>query len=207
MKVLFFNCSLKPGEETSNTDALYMKVKEIMQEKEPELDFENVRVADYHIPLGIVDKVNDQDEWPHLLEKIKSSDIFIIGTPIWMGVRGTLAHIVCERMYGSSEETNDKGQAFGYNKVAGVIVTGNEDGGKHAGRDIQFDLNQAGFTIPPGSLTYWVGDAGPGPSFIEAEGWSNEFTQNIATEMAYNLIHVANSLKKQPIPAEGNVMS
>lgn len=47
MKVLFFNCFLKPGEETSNTDALYDRVKEIMREKDPSLKFENVRAADY----------------------------------------------------------------------------------------------------------------------------------------------------------------
>ncbi|MCD7033562.1 flavodoxin family protein [Metabacillus sp. GX 13764] len=204
MKVLFFNCSLKGGEETSNTEALYHKVAEIMREKKPDLEFENVRVADYRIPLGIMDKVDDSDAWPVLLNKIQEADIFLIGTPIWQGIRGTLAHIVGERLYGSGA-TNDKGQMIGYNKVAGVIVTGNEDGGKHAGRDIQFELNQAGFTIPPSALTYWVGDAGPGPSFIEAEGWSNEFTRSTSREMAYNLVHLANIFSHQPIPAEGNV--
>ncbi|WP_410261848.1 hypothetical protein [Alkalibacterium sp.] len=36
------------------------------------------------------------------------------------------------------------------------------------------------FTIPPNVNEYWVGEAGPRPSFIEAEGTKNDFTINSA---------------------------
>ncbi|KAF0822646.1 BRAMP protein [Cytobacillus firmus] len=63
-----------------------------------------------------------------------------------------------------------------------------------------------GFTIPPNVDTYWVGEAGPGPSFIEANGYENDFTRQHAKINAYNLIHFARMLKNHPIPAEGNII-
>jgi hypothetical protein len=55
--------------------------------------------------------------------------------------------------------------------------------------------------------TYWVGEAGPGPSFIEAEGNKNDFTMQHVEMMAHNLIHFARLLKSHPIPAEGNLVN
>lgn len=85
------------------------------------------------------------------------------------------------------------------------MVTGNEDGAKHAARDILFALSYKGFTLPPNALAYWVGVAGPGPSYIEANGQENDFTQQNAKTASHNLVHMARILAENPIPAEGNV--
>ncbi len=60
-----------------------------------------------------------------------------------------------------------------------------------------------GFTIPPNTNAYWVGEAGPGPSYIEA-GQDNEFTKKHTDMLSYNLMHMAKILKENPIPAKGN---
>ena len=44
-----------------------------------------------------------------ILEKVEAADILIIGIPIWLGEKSTLATQAIERLYGSSSMTNDKG--------------------------------------------------------------------------------------------------
>ncbi|GLO67930.1 flavodoxin family protein [Oceanobacillus kimchii] len=204
LKALFLNTSLKTSNEDSNTDALYGEVERIYENEG--VVSETVRVADYNIPVGISDDLGGEDEWPTILKKVKEADIVIIGTPIWLGEKSSLATVTMERLYGGSGLTNEKGQSIYYNKVGGVVVTGNEDGAKNAATSLIYGLSHIGFLIPPNVDTYWVGEAGPGPSFMEANGKENEFTQNHVKMLAYNTIHIAKLLKENPIPAEGNVM-
>lgn len=204
LRAVVLNASLKTGEEQSNTRALIDDVVNIMEKHDTETEV--IRLADYHIALGVAEDMGEGDEWPHIYEKVKQADIVIIGTPLWLGEKSSLATLAIERLYGSSGETNDKGQAIYYNKVAGVAITGNEDGAKKAASSILYGLSHIGFTIPPNVDAYWVGEAGPGPSYIEAEGHKNEFTRGHIEMLAYNLVHFARILKDHPIPAEGNTM-
>ena len=111
--------------------------------------------------------------------------------------------MVIERLDGTYESTNDVGQYPMYNKVAGVVVTGNEDGAHAAAETTLFNLSHLGFTIPPNADTYWVGDAGPGPSFIEANGKDHPYTQKTAGWMAHNVVHMARILRGAPDSAGG----
>lgn len=200
LKALFLNCTLKRTPNTSHTEKLINKSVEIMQDQGVATTV--VRPVDMDI-LPSVDPELDTDDWPGLYQQIKSTDIVVIGSPIWLGEKSSVATKVIERMYAHSAETNQLGQYIYYNKVGGVVVTGNEDGGKHVSRDIIYALSHLGFTIPPQADCYWVGDAGPGPSYIEA-GQENEFTIRNTRIMTWNLIHFARHLKANPIPAEGN---
>ncbi|WP_263399237.1 flavodoxin family protein [Sutcliffiella deserti] len=204
IKALFLNCSLKSSEETSNTQSL---MNEVITHFEKEgVKSETIRIADYHVKFGISEDEGEGDEWPIIFEKIKTADILVIGTPLWIGEKSSVATMVMERIYGASSLTNEKGQCIYYNKVAGTVVTGNEDGAKHAARSILYGLTHSGFNIPPNVDTYWVGEAGPGDSYIDAEGHRNEFTMQQAKTTAYNLLHFSRMLKENPIPAEGNLI-
>lgn len=203
LKAVILIASLKSSEEKSNTEALATKVQQIYSNENVESEI--IRLADYAIAYGISPNLGDGDEWPSIFEKVKEADILIIGTPLWLGEKSSIATLAIERLYGSSSETNDKGQAIYYNKVGGVIVTGNEDGAKHASASILYGLSHIGFVVPPNVDTYWVGEAGPGPSYIEA-GQDNEFTKKHVEMLAYNTLHFARMLKKNPIPAEGNLL-
>lgn len=66
---------------------------------------------------------------------IDDADILVLGTPIWLGVKSSVATLVVERMYAGSSETNERGQYRYYGKTAGCIVTGNEDGVKACARN------------------------------------------------------------------------
>lgn len=205
LKAVILNASFKTSEEEpSNTEALSNELTEIFDKKG--VAHETVRLADYSIKYGVSDDLGEGDEWPEIFEKIKEADILVLATPVWAGEKSSLAKLAIERINGGASITNEKGQSIYYNKVAGTVVTGNEDGAKKAAGSILFTLSHFGFNIPPNADAYWVGEAGPGPSYIEANGIENDFTRNNITMEAYNLIHLARILKQNPIPAEGNVM-
>jgi multimeric flavodoxin WrbA len=158
------------------------------------------------VPFGVSSDEGEGDDWPKILERIIDADILIIGTPIWFGVRSSVCQLVIERLDGTYNSTNEVGQYPLYNTVAGVVVTGNEDGAHDAAATTLFNLSHLGCTIPPNADTYWLGDAGPGPSFIEADGWSSAYTQKTTSWMSHNVVHLARMLKEHPIPPEGNTV-
>jgi len=202
LKAFFLNCTLKPSSEVSNTKALIDLVAGFMKEYEPDIRIESDRFTDYNIKFGIANDMGDGDQWPHVLAKIQACDIFVLCMPIWMGVRSSVSQIVIERLDGTTKVVpeGDFGQFQLYNKVAGVIVTGNEDGAHDCAANTLFNLAHFGFTIPPNTDCYWVGDAGPGPSFIEADGDRHPYTIRNAKLTAQNLIHGAKMVKQMPYP-------
>ncbi|MBZ9728788.1 NAD(P)H-dependent oxidoreductase [Salegentibacter sp. JZCK2] len=201
LKALFMNCTLKKSPKTSNTEAFIEEAEKIF--KDLDVDTEIVRVVDHDVKFGVTSDEGKGDEWPKLLKKIKAADILILATPIWRGDRGAVAKMVAERFDGIMEEGNEEnGQFPTYNKVAGVMVDGNEDGAKKAISSMVFDLSEHGFTVPVNGFCYYVGEAGPGPSYIEAEGNKHEFTNNMMLLMAHNLVHLAKTLKENPYPTD-----
>lgn len=199
LKAVILNCTLKKSPDVSNTQALIDKVVGLM--KPLGVNSEVIRVIDHHISTGVTSNEGKDDEWPKILRKIKQADILIIGTPLWFGVRGSVAQMVIERLDGTYEEADPKtGQFPLYGKVAGVIVTGNEDGAHHAAATTLFNLTHLGCTVPPNADCYWVGEAGPGPSYIEAGGDKHLYTNKTARYLAHNVVFFANLLKKNPIP-------
>lgn len=201
LKALFLNCTLKKSPETSNTEAFIMEAEKIFLELG--VKTETVRVVDHNVKFGNTSDEGEGDEWPMILEKVKTADIVIIATPIWRGDRSSVAKMVNERFDGvMSEDTAENGQYLTYNKVGGVMVDGNEDGAKKAISSIAFDLSEHGFTVPVNAFTYYVGKAGPGPSYIKAEGNKHEFTNNMILLMVHNMVHMAKTLKQNPYPTD-----
>ncbi|WP_373059888.1 flavodoxin family protein [Zunongwangia sp. H14] len=201
LKALFLNCTLKKSPETSNTEAFIKNAEKIF--KELDVTTEIVRIVDHNVKFGNTSDEGDGDEWPLILEKVKTADMLIIATPIWRGDRSAVEKMIAERFDGIMEEGNDEnGQYPTYNKVAGVMVDGNEDGAKKAISSITFDLSEHGFTVPVNAFTYYVGKAGPGPSYIKAEGDKHEFTNNMILLMAHNMVHLAKTLKEKPYPTQ-----
>ena len=204
LNALLLNCTLKKSPLQSNTQALMDIV--IGHLESLDVRCETVRVVDHNVLFGTTSDEGDGDQWPLILEKIRAAEIVIIGTSIWFGVRNSVCQMVIERLDGTYTETNEVGQYPMYNKVAGVVVTGNEDGAHAAAETTLFNMSHLGFTIPPNADTYWVGDAGPGPSFIEAGGAQHPYTLKTAGWMAHNVVHMARILKANPIPPEGNTV-
>jgi hypothetical protein len=109
--------------------------------------------------------------------------------------------MVIERLDGTYMEGDpETGQYPLYGKAAGVIVTENKDGAHDICSTLLFNLTHLGCTVPPNADRYWVGDAGPGPSYIEAGGDSHLYPNRTARYMAHNLVYFAKLLRENPIP-------
>ncbi|TYP71453.1 flavodoxin family protein [Aquimarina intermedia] len=209
LKALFINCTLKKSPRQSHTHGLIEVSKKIF-EKEG-VDVEVIRAVDYDIPYGVLPDMTEEDAeydaWPALFEKVMNADILILGTPIWLGERSSVCTKIIERLYGMSGKQNDKGQYIFYGKVGGCIITGNEDGVKHCAMSMLYSLQHIGYSIPPQADCGWIGEVGPGPSYLDKESGAkdNEFTNRNTTFMTYNLLHLANMMKtNNGYPSYGN---
>lgn len=209
LKALFINCTLKKSPALSHTQGLMSMSQNIMEANGVET--ETIRAVDHKIAFGVYPDMKEQgwdsDDWPFIQKKVMKANILVLGTPIWLGEKSSVASLVIERLYGSSSNLNERGQYAYYGKVGGCIVTGNEDGIKHCGMNILYSLQHLGYTIPPQADAGWIGEAGPGPSYLDKEsgGPDNEFTNRNTTFMTWNLMHLAHLLQKSDgVPAYGN---
>lgn len=212
LKALFINCTLKKSPEISNTEGLIEISKTIFEKNK--VKTEVIRAADHDIAPGVYPDMTargwEKDEWPEIYKKVKESDILVLCSPIWLGQKSSVCSRVIERLYGQSGELNKEGQYSYYGSVGGCLITGNEDGVKHCSMEILYSLQHLGYTIPPQADAGWIGEAGPGPSYLDpgSGGPENDFTNRNTTFMTWNLMHVALMLKNNKgIPAHGNQRS
>jgi multimeric flavodoxin WrbA len=198
VRALVLNCTLKPSPAESNTEALARVVIEAL-EKEG-VTTELVRVADYDVRPGVSSDEGDGDQWPRLRAKVLQSEILVMASPTWLGQPSSVAKRVLERMDAMLSETDDQDRPVAYNRVAGVVVTGNEDGAHHVISEIAGALVDIGFTIPGQAWTYWNKGPGPGPSYTETDE-GHDWSASTGQAAAGNLVAVARALQATPMPA------
>jgi hypothetical protein len=75
--------------------------------------------------------------------------------------------------------------------------------------NILYSLQHLGFTIPPQADSGWMGEAGPGPSYLDPHSAGRErVTSRNTTFLPWNVLHLARLLKDAGgIPAHGNQCS
>lgn len=197
MKALIINCTLKPSPESSNTEALASVVARALQDRSVEVS--NVRAVDNYIPPGIESDLGEADGWPEIRDRILDSEILVVASPTWVGRPSSLAQRVLERMNAMLGEEDDDGRPVAYNHVAGVVVTGNEDGAHHVISEISGALLDIGFTVPGQAWTYWNRGPGPGDSYLNSEE-GRDWSHSTGEAAASNLVAVAKALAAEPIP-------
>jgi multimeric flavodoxin WrbA len=209
LKAIFLNCTLKKSPQVSHTEGLMQMAINIM--KANNVKTELIRIVDQSIAMGVYPDMTEygweKDDWPKIQKKVMDADILVIGTPIWLGEKSSVASMVVERLYANSAVLNKSDQYAFYGKVGGCVITGNEDGVKHCSMNLLYSLQHIGYTIPPQSDCGWVGEIGPGPSYLDKDsgGPKNNFTNKNTTFMTWNLMHMAKMLKdNNGIPAWGN---
>lgn len=212
LKALFLNCTLKKSPEMSHTDGIIQISKNIMDKHK--VKTEVIRPVDLQIAYGVDADMTQHgwkvDDWPMLYKKVLAADILVVTSAIWLGQMSAVCKNIIERLYGNSGDLNEKGQYAYYGRVGGCLISGNEDGGKHCSMEILYSLQHLGFTLPPQADSYWVGEAGPGPSYCDKDsgGPENDFTNRNTTFLTWNLLHLARLLKDNGgIPAYGNQRS
>jgi multimeric flavodoxin WrbA len=185
LHALFINCTLKRSPEVSNTQGLADRAITILEANQIAVD--TIRAVDRDIATGVQPDMTehgwDHDEWPQIHERVMAADILVLCTPIWLGEKSSVCNLVIERLYGNSHLLNDDGQYAYYGRVGGCLVTGNEDGAKHCAMNVLYSLQHLGYTIPPQADSGWIGEAGPGPSYLDpgSGGPDNDFTRPACT--------------------------
>ena len=209
LAALYLNCTLKPTPELSHTEGLIDNSKAIMESQG--VSVEVLRPVDFKIAHGVYPDMTEQgwdhDDWPRIYEKVRSANILVICSPIWLGDKSSVCTQTIERLYSSSGDLNENGQYAYYGRVGGCLITGNEDGAKHCSMNILYSLQHLGYVIPPQADAAWLGDVGPGPSYLDpgSGGPENDFTNRNTTFMAWNLMHMARMIKDAGgIPSYGN---
>jgi multimeric flavodoxin WrbA len=200
MKALFVSCTLKKSPDRSNTETLGAVVADALTERG--VDVSHVRLADLDVPPGVVTDLGEGDDWPQVHERLLESEILVVLTPTWLGRPSSIAQRMLERMDAMMTETADDGTPVAYNRVAGVVVTGNEDGAHHVISEVSGALVDLGYTAPGQAWTYWNQGPGPGKDYVST-GHGHEWSQNTARLMAHNLFSVASALAARPVPPPG----
>jgi multimeric flavodoxin WrbA len=201
MKATVLSCTLKRSPETSNSEALAKVVTEALEKEGVETEV--VRLVDLDIRPGVSSDEGDGDEWPSVREKLVSSEILIFATPTWLGRPSSPAQRALERMDAMLAEEDDEGRPIAYDRVAGVVVTGNEDGAHHVISEISGALVDIGYTVPGQSWTYWNMGPGPGPDYLDSDD-KHDWSKSTGEAAAANLLAVARALEKSPIPPGGD---
>src|SRR5262245_32147270 len=212
LRALYVNCTLKRSPEPSHTQGLIDKSRAIMERHGVAVD--ELRAVDHDIATGVWPDMTEHgwasDAWPAIYQRVLAAEILVLCGPIWLGDNGSVTKLVIERLYACSSLLNAAGQYAYYGRVAGCLITGNEDGIKHCAMNLLYSLQHLGYTIPPQADAGWIGEAGPGPSYLDpgSGGPENDFTNRNATFATWNLMHLAALLKRSGgIPAYGNQRS
>ncbi len=212
LRAMFINATLKPAPQPSHTEGLVEASAALMREHGVEVEI--LRAIDHDIATGVYPDMTEHgfatDEWPAIQERVMASDILVLAGPIWLGDNSSVMKRVIERLYGFSGELNDAGQYAYYGRVGGCLITGNEDGIKHCAMNVLYSLQHLGYTIPPQADAGWIGEAGPGPSYLDegSGGPENDFTNRNTAFMTWNLMHLARLLKGTGgFPVHGNQRS
>ncbi|MGW9188280.1 flavodoxin family protein [Streptomyces rubiginosohelvolus] len=198
MRALALVCTLNSSPAPSSSQHLAEQV--MAQFARHDVQGEIVRVADHDVRPGIGTDMGDGDAWPAIREKVLAADILLIATPIWLGHPSSVCQRVLERLNAESSETDDQGRPHTYGKVAVVAVVGNEDGAHKVSADIFQGLNDVGFSLAPGAVTYWVGEAMQGTDYQDLD----ETPEAVATTtkaLAANATHLARLLTNGAYPA------
>jgi multimeric flavodoxin WrbA len=212
LRAMYVNCTLKKSPEISNTEGLIDASATIMRKHGVEVEV--LRAIDHPIATGVYPDMREhgwaEDAWVDIAPRLLAADILVLAGPIWLGDNSSVMKQVIERIYSLSGGLNEKGQYLFYGRVGGTLITGNEDGIKHCAMNILYSLQHVGYTIPPNADAGWIGEAGPGPSYLDpgSGGPENDFTNRNSTFMTWNLMHLAKLLKDAGgVPGYGNQRS
>jgi multimeric flavodoxin WrbA len=197
LNVLALNASLKHEPTLSNTGELASLVLDEMHALAT-ISADVIRLSDATLPAGLGFQEAADDDWPDLVTRIKAADVVLFCTPIWWGGRSSLMQRMIERLDALDEEYSATGRSAIKGKVAGIVITGSEDGALSVMGSIMMVLTWMGFTLPPECAAYWVGEVGQATSEDRDKRLRNMATRHMAKSLAQNLVYYARLLKAHP---------
>ncbi len=197
LRAFALNCTLKPSPAPSSSELMINELLAALSEHDVESEL--VRVVDHEVRPGVSSDEGGGDEWPALREKILAADIFVLGTPIWLGNPSSICRRVLERLDAMLGETDDQGRMIAFDRVACTTVVGNEDGAHAVFAQVAQALSDIGFTVPASGSAYWTGEAMGSTDFNDLETVPEPVTQSLQT-LAANAAHLARLLRGDGYP-------
>lgn len=199
LSALALNCTLKASPASSSCELLLQQI--LAEISAHGAQTELLRAVDFDIKPGVTSDEGDGDAWPRIRQKVLDADIFILGTPIWLGHPSSVCQRVLERLDAFLGETDNAGRMVSYDRIAGVAVVGNEDGAHHVAAELFQGLNDVGFTIPASGSVYWVGEAMQSKDYKDLEQ-TPKMVEKTIQGFARNSVHLAKLLRERAYPAE-----
>ena len=191
-------CTLTPSPGKSSSDLIARQVMDALAQHGVTGDV--IRLVDLDVKPGIQIDMGDGDAWPAVRERIMAADILLLATPIWLGHPSSVAQQALERLDAEISETDEQGRPHVYDKVAIVAVVGNEDGAHKVSADLFQALDDVGFTVPAGGVTYWNGEAMQTVDYQDLDD-TPEQVKSTTNTLAANAAHLARLLRANPYPA------
>ena len=150
-------CTLSPSPTSSSSQLMAEQV--LAELATHHVTTSLVRVVDHDVHPGVGLDMGAGDDWPAIRAQVMDADIVVLATPTWMGQPSSIAQRVLERLDAELSETDQEGRLRTYGKVAVAAIVGNEDGAHHISGILFQALNDVGFTLAAGAVTYWNDEA------------------------------------------------
>lgn len=197
LKAVVLVGSLSPSPARSSSELLGTQVLDAMRPHG--VTGTVIRLVDHDVKPGVEVDMGDGDAWPGIREQVLDADILVLATPIWMGQPSSVTKRALERLDAELSETDDEGRMLTYGKVAAVAVVGNEDGAHHTSAELFQALNDVGFTLAAGAVTYWVGEAMAKTDYQDLDE-TPEMVATTTKTLASNTVHLARLLRSEQYP-------
>jgi multimeric flavodoxin WrbA len=197
LRALALVCTLTPSPGKSSSQLMAEQVLAALAEHD--VTGEHIRLVDLNIKPGVELDMGAGDDWPRVRARIMAADILLVATPTWLGQASSVAQRALERLDAEISETDDEGRLLTYGKVAIAAVVGNEDGAHKISADLFQALNDVGFTIPAGGVTYWNGEAMHTVDYQDLAEMPDKVRSTTNTA-ASNAVHVARLLRADRYP-------
>ena len=197
LKAVVLVGSLSPSPARSSSELLGTQVLDAMRPHG--VTGTVIRLVDHDVKPGVEVDMGDGDAWPGIREQVLDADILVLATPIWMGQPSSVTKRALERLDAELSETDDEGRMLTYGKVAAVAVVGNEDGAHHTSAELFQALNDVGFTLAAGAVTYWVGEAMAKTDYQDLDE-TPEMVATTTKTLASNTVHLARLLRGEQYP-------
>jgi multimeric flavodoxin WrbA len=197
LRALALVCTLTPSPGGSSSQLMAEQILTALGRHDVAGD--HLRLVDLDIRPGVEIDMGGGDDWPSVRERILAADILVVSSPTWLGHPSSVAQRALERLDAELSEADDRGRPLTYGKVAVVAVVGNEDGAHKVSADLFQALNDVGFTIPAGGVTYWNGEAMTTVDYQDLDSVPEQVASTMST-MAANAAHLARLLRSDRYP-------
>lgn len=185
LNILFLNCTLKRSPEVSNTEALWTVVAQKYQQQGHRTH--QLRVIDYEISQ------KKDYRFSAVLQHIQAAHILIVGLSVRHSRSPSIYYKLLEKLQG------DRTEHQLYNKVFGLLLTSDAEGGGHCIAQAYQDFSRLGCTQPPNNTVSWSRSIDAKAGFIEARGEYAITVNTAAGLLVGNSIAIAQALYQHPL--------